>query len=36
MVWFNRLQVAAIGGVMRFCNLLRAGITWKGPEVIEL
>lgn len=25
-----------MGGVMRYCNLLRAGITWKGPEVIEL
>lgn len=23
-------------GVMRFYNLLRIGITWKGPEVIEL
>ncbi|XP_063927660.1 uncharacterized protein LOC135140866 isoform X1 [Zophobas morio] len=30
------INVAAIGGVMRFCNMLRAGITWKGPEVIEL
>lgn len=26
----------AIYGVMRFCNLLRVGISWKGPEVIEL
>lgn len=23
-------------GVMRFYNLLRIGITWKGPEIIEL
>lgn len=23
-------------GVMRFYNLIRAGVTWKGPEVIEL
>lgn len=23
-------------GVMRFHNLLRVGITWKGPEIIEL
>ncbi|KAJ8922847.1 hypothetical protein NQ315_007882, partial [Exocentrus adspersus] len=30
------INVLAISGVMRFCNLLRAGITWKGPEVIEL
>ncbi|XP_017783940.1 PREDICTED: uncharacterized protein LOC108567782, partial [Nicrophorus vespilloides] len=30
------INVLAIGGVMRYCNMLRAGITWKGPEVIEL
>ncbi|KAL0272738.1 UNVERIFIED_CONTAM: hypothetical protein PYX00_005599 [Menopon gallinae] len=30
------LNVIAIYGVMRFYNLLRAGITWKGPEAIEL
>ncbi|KAJ8974660.1 hypothetical protein NQ317_018879 [Molorchus minor] len=30
------INIVAIGGVMRFCNLIRAGITWKGPEVIEL
>lgn len=23
-------------GVMRFYNLLRIGVTWKGPEIIEL
>lgn len=23
-------------GVLRYYNLLRAGVTWKGPEVIEL
>jgi hypothetical protein len=30
------LQVVALYGVMRFYNLLRAGISWKGPEAIEL
>lgn len=30
------LQVAAIYGVMKFYNMLRAGISWKGPETIEL
>lgn len=30
------LQVGALYGVMRFYNLLRAGISWKGPEAIEL
>ncbi|CAG9855948.1 unnamed protein product [Phyllotreta striolata] len=30
------INMLAIGGVMRFSNLLRAGISWKGPEVIEL
>jgi hypothetical protein len=30
------LQVGAICGVMRFYNLLRAGISWKGSEAIEL
>nr|XP_023014238.1 uncharacterized protein LOC111504005 [Leptinotarsa decemlineata] len=30
------INAVAISGVMRFFNLLRAGITWKGPEVIEL
>lgn len=23
-------------GVMRYCNMLKVGISWKGPEVIEL
>jgi hypothetical protein len=32
----NMLQVAAIYGVMKFYNMLRAGISWKGPETIEL
>uniref|UniRef100_A0A8D9E098 Uncharacterized protein n=1 Tax=Cacopsylla melanoneura TaxID=428564 RepID=A0A8D9E098_9HEMI len=26
----------SIAGVMKFYNLLKAGVTWKGPEVIEL
>jgi hypothetical protein len=30
------LQVAAMYGVMKFYNMLRAGISWKGPETIEL
>lgn len=30
------LQSLAMWGVMRFYNLLRIGITWKGPEIIEL
>ncbi|XP_063695765.1 uncharacterized protein LOC134827140 [Culicoides brevitarsis] len=30
------LNSLAMWGVMRFYNLLRIGITWKGPEVIEL
>ncbi|PNF21007.1 hypothetical protein B7P43_G09513 [Cryptotermes secundus] len=30
------LNVGALYGVMRFYNLLRAGISWKGPEAIEL
>jgi hypothetical protein len=30
------LQVAAIYGVMKFYNMLKAGISWKGPETIEL
>jgi hypothetical protein len=30
------LQVGAIYGVMQFYNILRAGISWKGPEAIEL
>ena len=30
------LQVGAIYGVMKFYNMLRAGISWKGPEIIEL
>ncbi|KAJ9581869.1 hypothetical protein L9F63_003800 [Diploptera punctata] len=30
------LNVAAIYGVMQFYNMLKAGITWKGPEAIEL
>ncbi|XP_069680288.1 uncharacterized protein [Periplaneta americana] len=30
------LNVGAIYGVMQFYNMLRAGISWKGPEAIEL
>jgi hypothetical protein len=30
------LQIGAIYGVVRFYNMLRAGISWKGPEAIEL
>lgn len=30
------MQSLAMWGVMRFYNLLRIGITWKGPEIIEL
>lgn len=30
------LQVGAIYGVMQFYNMLRAGISWKQPEAIEL
>jgi hypothetical protein len=30
------LQVGAIYWVMQFYNMLRAGISWKGPEAIEL
>jgi hypothetical protein len=30
------LQVGAIYAVMQFYNMLRAGISWKGPEAIEL
>jgi hypothetical protein len=30
------LQVGAIYGVMQFYNMLRAGISWKEPEAIEL
>lgn len=30
------MQVGAIYGVMQFYNILRAGISWKGPEIIEL
>ncbi|XP_025829427.1 uncharacterized protein LOC108739198 isoform X3 [Agrilus planipennis] len=29
-------NVAALSAVMRFSNLLRAGVSWKGPENIEL
>jgi hypothetical protein len=28
--------MGAIYGVMQFYNILRAGISWKGPEAIEL
>jgi hypothetical protein len=28
--------VGAIYGVMQFYNMLRAGISWKEPEAIEL
>lgn len=34
--FFSFSQVLAMWGVMRFYNLLRIGVTWKGPEVIEL
>jgi hypothetical protein len=30
------LQVTALYGVMKFYNMLKAGISWKGPETIEL
>ncbi|XP_049314394.1 uncharacterized protein LOC105223791 isoform X1 [Bactrocera dorsalis] len=30
------INVLAMWGVLRFYNLVRSGITWKGPEVIEL
>lgn len=30
------LNIIAMYGVMKFYNMLRAGITWKGPEAIEL
>jgi hypothetical protein len=30
------LQVGALYGVMRFYSMLRVGISWTGPEVIEL
>jgi hypothetical protein len=30
------LQVGAVGAVTRFYNMLRAGMSWKGPEAIEL
>ncbi|XP_067000790.1 uncharacterized protein [Anabrus simplex] len=30
------LNMVAIYGVIKFNNMLRAGITWKGPEAIEL
>lgn len=30
------LQALAILGVVRFYNMVRAGVTWKGPEAIEL
>ena len=29
-------QIMAMWAVTRFYNLLRAGVTWKGPELIEL
>ncbi|PSN54675.1 hypothetical protein C0J52_01062 [Blattella germanica] len=30
------INVAAIYGVMQFYYMLKAGITWKGQEAIEL
>lgn len=30
------INIFALYVVMRFCNMLRTGITWKGPEIIEL
>lgn len=30
------LQALAILGVVRFYNMVRVGVTWKGPEAIEL
>ncbi|XP_065201530.1 uncharacterized protein LOC135832299 [Planococcus citri] len=30
------LNVLPIIGVLKFYNMLRAGVTWKGPETIEL
>ncbi|XP_077292632.1 uncharacterized protein LOC143915742 [Arctopsyche grandis] len=30
------INVFAIWGVMRFYHLLKSGVTWKGPEAIEL
>ncbi|XP_060530854.1 uncharacterized protein LOC132704695 [Cylas formicarius] len=30
------INIVAVSYVMRFCNLLRAGINWKEPEIIEL
>ncbi|XP_054265164.1 uncharacterized protein LOC128988017 [Macrosteles quadrilineatus] len=30
------LNGLSIYGVLRFYNMIKAGITWKGPEVIEL
>lgn len=29
-------QILAMWGVLRYYNLLRVGVTWKGPEIIEL
>lgn len=29
-------QVLAMWGVLRFYNLVRSGITWRGPEVGHL
>ena len=36
LIAHKMFQVAAIYGVMKFYNMLRAGISWKGPETIEL
>ncbi|XP_058129864.1 uncharacterized protein LOC131288453 [Anopheles ziemanni] len=30
------INILAMWAVTRFYNLLRAGVTWKGPELIEL
>jgi len=29
-------QVLAMWGVLRFYNLVRSGITWRGPVNVEL
>lgn len=33
---FRFEQVLAMWGVLRFYNLVRSGITWRGPEVRQL
>lgn len=34
--FFCSVQILAMWGVLRYYNLLRVGVTWKGPEIIEL